>query len=171
MLQVGEVHQALYALQALNLNYQVQGQAEFWTPILNAIVPEMDGVILREAVESLGSGVVQIPKRHVRPEDLIRAASFVMRKDRERNLARLQAEIQANGKMFPEGVENTELTLQWQRVAVETFLEGATREEAENTAWDHIGYTKPEIKPASEHQVKDWAGKVTKSVNLEGNTK
>lgn len=143
MLTVGEVHNALYALQALNMNYQVQGQAEFWTPILNAAVPEMTIDVLRRAVEALGSGQVKTARNTVQPADLIRAATFVMHGDPTQHRERLRQEIATGGQFIPEGLTDPTATLEWQQKAVEVFLSGATRNQAENAAWEHIGQERP----------------------------
>lgn len=138
MLKITEVHQALYALQAMNLNFQIQGQAEFWTPVLNDVMPEMDNQLLTRAVNLLASGRVSMTRSTAQPSDIVNAARLILDGDLEAQRVRLKEELSRGGDFAAEGITDGNESVTWKQTAVKTFMGGASREEAERAAWAAI---------------------------------
>lgn len=154
MITLKETHQALYALQAMNLNFQGAGQAEFWAPVLNEAMPEIDANLLQRAVNRLGaSRDTNVRQGRVTPADILDAVQEIMHGDLEAQRSRLKAEIARNGAFQAEGIEDATSEVTWRQEATKAFMAGMSRQQAEKHAWEAIGQTPPAIEPTTKRKL------------------
>lgn len=147
MLSASDVHKALYALQALNLNFQVQGQADFWTPVLNEAAPDMTAAELKAAVNRLAaSRDTNVRQGRITPADILDSLDQIRLGDKKLRQERLAEARRLHGDFtIHQDVSDPEEYLRFKRVAIEAFHAGATPEQASAAAWQAIGRSAPQI--------------------------
>lgn len=145
MLSASDVHKALYALQALNLNFQVQGQADFWTPVLNDAAPDMTASELRQAINRLAaSRDTNVRQGRITPADVLDSLDQVRNGNRrERHERILTAKHEHGDFTVHEAVTEPAEFLRFKQVTQAAFLDGATVEQAQAAGFAALGRPVP----------------------------
>lgn len=145
MLSASDVHKALYALQALNLNFQIQGQADFWTPVLNEAAPDMTANELRHAINRLAaSRDTHVRQGRITPADVLDALEAVRHGEKQERINRLTAAKHEFGDFTAHPtVTDPDEFLRFKQVTQAAFLDGSTVDQAVAAGFAALGRPVP----------------------------
>lgn len=154
MISRAEMATTLKEADALNLGSLKLMQADLFAEVINHAMPEANRDQARRAVLTLaGKRTTEQRGQFLTPGDLLTVMREMQAGDLELQRARLREEIARNGKFIAEGIEDTAAEVRWRQEATKTFMNGASRSEAEASAWVAIGQEPPQIGPTQHHEI------------------
>ena len=143
-IQAATVVNYLYAAQTISV---VDDQDVVWADYLNAEIPEVLASDLlpacRQAIRDWAASGRSWRIDVGRYGDAVRK----LRRQRVEDATKVKA-------LIPEGIKDPMVELEWKRVATRALMDGATREQASEVAYRHIGVTPPAQLTTEHHTVK-----------------
>lgn len=154
MITRAEMATTLKEADALNLGSLKLMQADLFAEVINQAMPEVTRDHARRAVLKLaGERTTESRGQFLTPGDLIRAIKELTASDLEEARARLRKEIAQGGQFIAEGIDDPSLDIAWRQAAISAFMQGASREQAEVTAWAAIGQAPPQIGATQKYDI------------------
>ena len=145
MITAADAQAALDLLRGAGIPGLREARADVWAAVINA-APGLD-VEGRELLPA----AIALSASHRGPASVGHLIDAI----RERGASgravareRIRAEVEAHGLLLPDGLgDDVGAELAWRRVAAAAVGAGATREQAEASAWRAIGRTPPAARP------------------------
>ena len=126
--QVADAINYLYAAQAVQ---PVDGMARVWADYINHAIPDCQPLDLLPACrEAVRTWAQDQRAWRIDTERYARAIRTVRHRRVE--------EATGGRSLLPDGIDDPEVELEWRRAARAALIAGATRTQAEATAWDQI---------------------------------